>query len=73
MFFTIFQGRDGAKNMDGPFTFQAILHKSGDIIFAYKTIPKSINSIADEEHPVKVGLSDAYIIERTIFCKKLTF
>jgi len=62
------QGRDGAKNMrEGPFTFQAILHRSGDIIFAYKTIPVSILSIADEEHPVKVGLSDAYIIERTIF------
>lgn len=60
------QGREGA-NMEGPFTFQAILHESGDIIFAYKTIPVSINRIADEEHPVKVGLSDAYIIERTIF------
>ena len=59
--------------MEGPFTFQAILHKSGDIIFAYKTIPVEINMIADEEHPVKVGLSDAYIIERTIFCKKLSF
>ena len=31
----------------------------------------SISLIADEEHPVKVGLSDAYIIERTIFCKPL--
>jgi len=61
------QGRDSEKNREGPFTFQAILHKSGDIIFAYKTIPVEINMIADEEHPVKVGLSDAYIIERTIF------
>ena len=62
------QGREGAK-MEGPFTFQAILHKNGDIVFAYKNIPISITGIADEEHPVKVGLSDAYIIERTIFCK----
>lgn len=60
------QGREGAK-MEGPFTFQAILHKNGDIVFAYKNIPISITGIADEEHPVKVGLSDAYIIERTIF------
>ena len=53
--------------MEGPFTFQAILRKNGDILFAYKHIPVSINLIKDEEHPVKVGLSDAYIIERTIF------
>ena len=62
------QGREGAQ-MEGPFTFQAILHKNGDIVFAYKTIPVSIMTITDAEHPVKVGLSDAYIIERTIFCK----
>ena len=70
----IFQGREGANSkVEGPFTFQAILHHNGDIIFAYKTIPVSISLIADEEHPVKVGLSDAYIIERTIFCKRLIF
>ena len=57
---------------EGPFTFQAILHQSGDIVFAYKTIPVNINLIKDAEHPVKVGLSDAYIIERTIFCKLFT-
>lgn len=67
------QSRDGSgsdsQNMEGPFTFQATLHSTGDIIFAYKTIPVVIKDIQDEEHPVKVGLSDAYIIERTIFCK----
>ena len=67
------QGREGSQHMEGPFTFQAILHKNGDIIFAYKTIPVSIMTITDDEHPVKVGLSDAYIIERTIFCKHLLF
>jgi len=61
------QGRDNKQKTEGPFTFQAILHHNGDIIFAYKTIPIDIVHIADEEHPVKVGLSDAYIIERTIF------
>lgn len=62
------QGREAeGAHMEGPFTFQAILHANGDIVFAYKNIPVSIMTIADEEHPVKVGLSDAYIIERTIF------
>ncbi len=60
---------DKHKHVAGPFTFQAILHKNGDIVFAYKTIPMTITTIEDGEHPVKVGLSDAYIIERTIFCK----
>ena len=65
------QGREEVQK-EGPFTFQAILHQSGDIVFAYKTIPVNIINIADAEHPVKVGLSDAYIIERTIFCKLFT-
>lgn len=50
-----------------PFTFQAILHRNGDIAFAYKEIPFEISLIEDNEHPVKVGLSDAYIMDRTIF------
>ncbi len=49
--------------------FQAVLCESGDIIFAYKEVPIKITNIAHEEHPVKVGLSDAYIIDKTIFCK----
>lgn len=53
----------------GPFTFQVHLNQSGDILFAYERIPLAIQTIKDEEHPVKVGLSDAYIIDRTIFCK----
>jgi len=62
------QSREGDQgSREGPFTFQATLHDTGDIIFAYKTIPVVIKDIKDEEHPVKVGLSDAYIIERTIF------
>ncbi|KAF2894535.1 hypothetical protein ILUMI_11637, partial [Ignelater luminosus] len=55
------------KPKDGEFTFQATLLKNGDIIFVYKTIPEIIESIVDDHHPVKVGLSDAYIIERTVF------
>lgn len=52
---------------NGSFTFSATLNKSGDIVFAYKTIPIDIQQIYDDKHPVKVGLSDAYIIDKTIF------
>ena len=53
----------------GPFTFQALIRDDGDIAFSYKSVPRVIDAIDDEEHPVKVGLSDAYIIDRTIFCE----
>ncbi|XP_026463115.1 plexin domain-containing protein 2 [Ctenocephalides felis] len=51
----------------GPFTFSATLMDTGDIVFVYKTIPVLVEKIEDNKHPVKVGLSDAYIIDRTIF------
>ncbi|KAK7080648.1 Plexin domain-containing protein 2 [Halocaridina rubra] len=51
----------------GNFTFQVTLHKTGDIRFTYKQIPVVVTQIGDEQHPVKVGLSDAYIVDRTIF------
>ena len=50
---------------------QATLLKTGDIIFVYKQIPVPVTSILNEAHPVKVGVSDAYIIDRTIFCTLL--
>ena len=28
-------------------------------------------TLQDDDHPVKVGLSDAYIIDRTVYCKFL--
>ncbi|XP_026168770.1 plexin domain-containing protein 2 [Mastacembelus armatus] len=46
----------------GTFTFQAVLHDNGRIVFAYKEIPVDINSISSENHPVKVGLSDAFVV-----------
>ncbi|XP_034742603.1 plexin domain-containing protein 2-like isoform X2 [Etheostoma cragini] len=46
----------------GSFTFQAALHSDGRIIFAYKEIPLHINDISTENHPVKVGLSDAFVV-----------
>jgi len=55
------------RESEGPFTFQVVLHNDGDIWFAYQKIPIEIVSIKDDDHPVKVGLSDAYIIDRTIY------
>ncbi|XP_058465511.1 plexin domain-containing protein 2 isoform X2 [Malaya genurostris] len=55
---------------NGSFMFSATLNKSGDIVFAYKIIPIDIQLIYDDKHPVKVGLSDAYIIDKTIFRTK---
>eukprot|EP00096_Caligus_rogercresseyi_P003364 TRINITY_DN1626_c0_g2_i1.p1 TRINITY_DN1626_c0_g2~~TRINITY_DN1626_c0_g2_i1.p1 ORF type:complete len:477 (+),score=135.36 TRINITY_DN1626_c0_g2_i1:123-1553(+) len=50
----------------GPFSFQAIIHSSGDIVFAYKSIALNISHIEDKAHPVKVGLSDAYTIDKSV-------
>ncbi|XP_075339442.1 plexin domain-containing protein 2 [Odontesthes bonariensis] len=46
----------------GPFTFQAVLHGDGRIVFAYKEIPVNIGDISSQNHPVKVGLSDAFVV-----------
>ncbi|KAM4729148.1 plexin domain-containing protein 2 [Anableps anableps] len=50
----------------GTFTFQATLHSDGRIIFAYKEIPVTLNEISSENHPVKVGLSDAFVVLHNI-------
>ncbi|CAH2035664.1 unnamed protein product, partial [Iphiclides podalirius] len=49
------------------FTFAATLHKSGDIYFTYKDIPIAVQQINDKEHPVKVGISDAYLKDKYLF------
>uniref|UniRef100_A0A4W3H3Z9 Plexin domain containing 1 n=1 Tax=Callorhinchus milii TaxID=7868 RepID=A0A4W3H3Z9_CALMI len=46
----------------GPFTFQATLCREGRIIFSYKHIPLPVPQINSVQHPVKVGLSDAFMI-----------
>lgn len=51
----------------GNFTFEVTLCKNGDIIFVYKNIPNITNEITEEYHPVKVGLSDAYVYDNTVF------
>ncbi|XP_057330755.1 plexin domain-containing protein 2 [Microplitis mediator] len=55
------------KPKDGEFTFQVTLYENGNIVFVYKEMPLSVEEIEDKAHPVKVGLSDAYIMDRTRF------
>ncbi|XP_010900127.1 plexin domain-containing protein 2-like [Esox lucius] len=46
----------------GPFTFQTTLHNDGHIVFAYKEVPMDLSEISAVNHPVKVGLSDAFVV-----------
>ncbi|XP_069093573.1 plexin domain-containing protein 1 isoform X3 [Pleurodeles waltl] len=50
------------KEDAGTFTFQAVLHRDGRIIFGYKEVPISVQEISPTLHPVKAGLSDAFMI-----------
>ncbi|KAL3053418.1 hypothetical protein OYC64_005871 [Pagothenia borchgrevinki] len=50
------------KESEGDFTFQAALHKTGTITFSYRDIPLSLDVIGSAEHPVKAGLSDAFMV-----------
>ncbi|XP_015792575.1 plexin domain-containing protein 2-like [Tetranychus urticae] len=49
------------------FIFQVSLFPNGDIVFVYKDLPISFNDLPSTHHPVKVGLSDAYLIDRFAF------
>lgn len=60
--------QDGTPSKSPLFTFSVTLYNTGDITFAYKEVPIAIDNIKDEKHPVKIGLSDAYIIDKTIYC-----
>ncbi|XP_028127959.1 plexin domain-containing protein 2 [Diabrotica virgifera virgifera] len=55
------------KPDDGEFTFQVTLFNNGDIVFVYKHVPLLVDQIQELHHPVKVGLSDAYIMDQTVF------
>ncbi|XP_028173661.1 plexin domain-containing protein 2, partial [Ostrinia furnacalis] len=55
------------ESPDKPFTFAVTLYKNGDIVFAYKAIPLRVQDIDDSAHPVKIGISDAYLTDRVIF------
>jgi hypothetical protein len=52
----------------GGFTFQTTLHSNGKVVFAYKNLPIKIKDIDFTNHPVKIGLSDAYIMDKTEYC-----
>ncbi|XP_069761049.1 plexin domain-containing protein 1-like [Narcine bancroftii] len=47
----------------GSFTFQAMLCQEGRIVFSYKDVPITVTQINSSQHPVKVGLSDAFMID----------
>ncbi|XP_057682944.1 plexin domain-containing protein 1-like isoform X2 [Corythoichthys intestinalis] len=49
------------REAEGAFTFQAILHRNGTVVFNYKEIPLPVERINSTEHPVKVGMSDAFM------------
>ncbi|CAG5117521.1 unnamed protein product, partial [Candidula unifasciata] len=48
------------QNTTGRFHFQAVLQADSIIKFLYKSVPFPIKNISNDEHPVKVGVSDAY-------------
>ncbi|XP_050537135.1 plexin domain-containing protein 2 [Daktulosphaira vitifoliae] len=55
------------KPKAGEFTFQTSLYSNGDIVFAYKFLPLTLKDIDSTSHPVKIGLSDAYVLDKTVF------
>lgn len=54
-------------NPPGNFSFQCTLMKNGDIIFVYASLPVPIQAIPEDDHPVKVGISDAFLIDKQAF------
>lgn len=54
------------QRSDGYFTFQVSLHKNGDIWFVYKDIPIPVANVSDSHHPVKLGMSDAYLFQHSV-------
>ncbi|XP_068193913.1 plexin domain-containing protein 1-like isoform X2 [Antennarius striatus] len=56
------QVRLSGKESEGAFTFQTALYKTGAITFSFRDIPLSFDEIGSVEHPVKVGLSDAFMV-----------
>ncbi|XP_061701375.1 plexin domain-containing protein 1-like isoform X3 [Syngnathoides biaculeatus] len=51
------------KESAGAFTFQAALYRTGMISFSYKEIPLPPSDIGLAQAPVKVGLSDAFMVK----------
>ncbi|KPP64559.1 plexin domain-containing protein 1-like, partial [Scleropages formosus] len=49
------------REREGAFIFQVVLRRTGDIVFSYRDVPLPVEEISSAEHPVKVGLSDAFM------------
>ncbi|XP_072312715.1 plexin domain-containing protein 1-like [Eucyclogobius newberryi] len=49
------------RENEGAFTFQTVLHKNGTIVFNYREIPIEVDKMNSTDHPLKVGLSDAFL------------
>ena len=57
-----------------PLLTQVLLRPSGDISFYYLNLTAEPKLIKDEDHPVRVGIADAFHIEKltgTIITKEL--
>ncbi|KAL4659281.1 plexin domain-containing protein 1 [Arapaima gigas] len=49
------------REQEGAFTFQVVLHRTGNIVFSYRDVPLPVEEMSSTQHPVKVGLSDAFM------------
>ncbi|ESO09996.1 hypothetical protein HELRODRAFT_109381 [Helobdella robusta] len=50
--------------VDGHFSFQVQLYKNGTIVFSYKDVPTVVSGVPSHRHPVKIGMSDAYYMDK---------
>ena len=53
---------ESSNNDEMKFTFQAILHRNGTIVFAYKDIPVLPSKLEDSLHNVTIGLADGLVL-----------
>ncbi|XP_046334815.2 plexin domain-containing protein 2-like isoform X2 [Haliotis rufescens] len=51
------------QNETGTFDFQVQLQADGTIKFLYKQLPIKLSAISSSNHPVKIGVSDAFYID----------
>ncbi|XP_063421291.1 plexin domain-containing protein 2-like isoform X3 [Mytilus trossulus] len=58
------------QNHTNPFSFQTTLHKNGSIVFGYRQVPLDVTEIITANHPVKIGVSDAFYVDATVNVEK---
>ncbi|XP_071158424.1 plexin domain-containing protein 2-like isoform X4 [Mytilus edulis] len=58
------------QNHTNPFSFQTTLHKNGSIVFGYRQVPLDVTEIITANHPVKIGVSDAFYVDATVSVEK---